>query len=218
MLKERIENLKKELIDYSLFIEKMFENSILSLKNNDKSIAEKVIKEMEDFANKKEVEIENECVSIIATNQPVASDLRALFTVLKINNDLERIGDHCVNIASRIDSLQGEKIFEKNKDLEKICSVAKKMFEKSIKSFIDGDITLAKEVLNQDDDVDLLRNKIVEEMISGLNKCQENSLIEIAVIDVAKNLERIADLSTNIAEDTIFMITGKSVKHHLNEI
>ncbi|MEO0236894.1 MAG: PhoU domain-containing protein, partial [candidate division WOR-3 bacterium] len=78
--------------------------------------------------------------------------------------------------------------------------------------------TLAKEVLNQDDDVDLLRNKIVEEMISGLNKCQESSLIEIAVIDVAKNLERIADLSTNIAEDTIFMITGKSVKHHLNEI
>ncbi|MEJ5307979.1 MAG: phosphate signaling complex protein PhoU [candidate division WOR-3 bacterium] len=218
MLKERIESLKKELIDYSLFIEKMFEDSILSLKNNDSVIAERVIKEMEDFANRKEVEIENECVSIIATNQPVASDLRALFTILKINNDLERIGDHSVNISSRIDSLKGEKIFEKNKDLEKIYSVAKKMFEKSIKSFVDGDINIAKEVLNQDDEVDLLRNKIVEEMISGLNKCQENSLVDIAVIDVAKNIERVADLSTNIAEDTIFMITGKSVKHHFNEV
>lgn len=218
MLKERIENLKKELIDYSLFIEKMFEDSIISLKNNNRELSEKIIKEMEDFANRKEVEIENECVSIIATNQPVASDLRALFTILKINNDLERIGDHCVNISSRIESLKGEKIFDKNKDLEKIYSVAKKMFEKSIKSFVDGDISVAKEVLNQDDEVDLLRDKIVEEMISGLNKCQENTLIDIAIIDVAKNLERVADLSTNIAEDTIFMITGKSVKHHFNQI
>lgn len=218
MLKERIESLKNELIDYSLFIEKMFEDSVLSLKRNDNVIAEKIIKEMEDFANRKEVEIENECVSIIATNQPVASDLRALFTILKINNDLERIGDHSVNIVSRIDNLKGEKIFEKNKDLEKIYSVAKTMFEKSIKSFIDGNINLAKEVLNQDDEVDLLRNKIVEEMISGLNKCQENPLVDIAVMDVTKNLERVADLSTNIAEDTIFMITGKSVKHHFNQI
>uniref|UniRef100_A0A7C3J5S1 Phosphate-specific transport system accessory protein PhoU n=1 Tax=candidate division WOR-3 bacterium TaxID=2052148 RepID=A0A7C3J5S1_UNCW3 len=218
MLKDRIESLKKELIDYSLFIQKMFEDSIFSLKNHDLKLSEKILKEMEDFANRKEVEIENECVSIIATNQPVASDLRTLFTILKINNDLERIGDHCVNISSRVDSLKSEKIFERNKDLEKIYIVVKRMFEDSIKSFVNGDINLAKEVLEEDDNVDMLRDKIVKEIISGINKCEGDSFLEIVIMDVARNLERIADLSTNIAEDTIFMITGKSVKHHFEKI
>lgn len=216
MIEERIKSLKKEIVNYASLVESMIEESIEGLSKRDENLLKSVMKEKEDKANKLEMLIEEHCVEIIAQFEPRAKNLRLILMILKMNNDLERMADHAVNIAEAASFLIK---LTKEESIEEILSLAgeaKEMLKDSIDSFIEGDTKKAKKVCRRDDVVDELRDKIIKTSI--INMCSDLDLPDsvdqrVQIMRIAKNLERIADLSTNICEDTIYMVKGKDIKH-----
>lgn len=219
MLEKRIEELKKLLITNSTLVESMIEKSIDGLLKKKGDLFSEVINEDEPRVNEREIEIEELVISTIARYQPEASYLREILMILKMNNDIERIGDHAVNIAySGMYLMEMETLpFEPFKYIPDMARETISMFKNAISSFIDKDAKLAKEVCKRDDVVDNLRNMIVRSAIECVLK--DNSVVERAIklVGIAKDLERIADLSTNIGEDVIYMIEGRIIKHHHDE-
>lgn len=217
MLKERIHELKKLLIANSTLAESMIEKSIDGLLKKKRHLFDEVINKDEPRVNEREIEIEELVISTIARYQPEASDLREILMILKMNNDIERIGDHAVNIAYSgmylIDTLP----LEPFKYLPEMAHKTISMFKDAITAFIEKDVNLAKKVCERDDMVDDLRNKIVRNTIECMLK--DSSIVERAIrfVSITKDLERIADLSTNIGEDVIYMIEGRIIKHHHDE-
>ncbi len=216
MLEERIKSLKKEIVNYASLVESMIEKSIDGLYKRQKDLLKSVIKENEDKANEMEMRIEEHCIETIAQFEPRAKNLRLIIVALKMNNDLERMADHAVNIA---DSASFLIELPKETFIEEILTLAdetKKMLKDSIESFIEGDTKKAEEVCKRDDVVDDLQDKIIKALV--INMCAEPDSLDsidqkVHIIIIAKNLERIADLSTNICEDTIYMVEGKDIKH-----
>ncbi len=216
MLNERIKLLKKEIVNYASLVESMIDESIEGLSRRENTLLESVAKEKEDKANKLEMQIEEHCVEIIAQFEPRAKNLRLILMILKMNNDLERMADHAVNIADAASFLIK---LTKEESIEEILSLAnesKEMLKDSIDSFIEGDTRKATNVCKRDDVVDKLRDKIIK--TSVVNMCSDldspDSVDQrVQIMRIAKNLERIADLSTNICEDTIYMVKGKDIKH-----
>ncbi len=217
MLEKRIEELKKLLITNSTLVETMIEKSVDGLLKKKRDLFSEVINEDEPRVNDREIEIEELVISTIARYQPEASNLREILMILKMNNDIERIGDHAVNIAYSGMYLIETLPLEPFKYLPDMARETISMFKNAISSFIDKDVKLAKEVCERDDVVDNLRNKIVRSAINCMLK--DNSVVERAIkfVSITKDLERIADLSTNIGEDVIYMIEGRIIKHHHDE-
>lgn len=214
MIQERIDILKREIIEYSIFVEKMITKSINSFFNRDIKTLSEVIEKDEKISNDKEIEIEELCIETIAQFEPRAKYLRTIIMIMKMNNDFERIGDHAVNIAqSAIFLIKNNQIIMRE-DIEKIFSETISMFTDSLKSFIDEDPVLAKKVCERDDNVDSQRNNIFKELINMLKKHPEMSDGLLRILNISSNLERIADLSTNISEDVIFISEGRIIKHH----
>ncbi|MEJ2568563.1 MAG: phosphate signaling complex protein PhoU [candidate division WOR-3 bacterium] len=216
MIEERIKSLKKEIVNYASLVESMIEESIEGLSGRDENLLNSVIKEKEDKANDLEMLIEEHCIEIIAQFEPRAKNLRLILMILKMNNDLERMADHAVNIADSASFLIKLAKEESMEEILNLSNETKEMLKGSIDSFIDGDTKKAKKVCKQDDVVDELRDKIIK--TSVMNMCVEPDapdLIDqkVQIMRIAKNLERIADLSTNICEDTIYMVEGKDIKH-----
>lgn len=216
MLDERIKLLKKEIVNYASLVESMIEESIEGLSRRENALLESVMKEKEDKANKLEMQIEEHCVEIIAQFEPRAKNLRLILMILKMNNDLERMADHAVNIADAASFLIKLIKEESIEEILSLANEAKEMLKDSIDSFIEGDTKKAKKVCRRDDVVDGLRDKIIK--ASVVNMCSDldspDSVDQrVQIMRIAKNLERIADLSTNICEDTIYMVEGKDIKH-----
>jgi phosphate transport system protein len=216
MIEERIKLLKKEIVNYASLVELMIDESIEGLSKRDKSMLKSVIKEKEDKANDLEMLIEEHCIEIIAQFEPRAKNLRLILMILKMNNDLERMADHAVNIADSASFLIKLVTEESVGEILNLSSETKEMLKDSIDSFIEGDTKKAKKVCKQDDIVDDLRNKIIK--TSVMNMCVDPDAPDsidqrVQIMRIAKNLERIADLSTNICEDTIYMVEGKDIKH-----
>jgi phosphate transport system protein len=216
MLDERIKSLKKEIVNYASLVESMIEESIEGLSKRDENLLKSVMKEKEDKANNLEMLIEEHCIEIIAQFEPRAKNLRLILMILKMNNDLERMADHAVNIAEAASFLMKLAKEESMEEILNLSSETKEMLKDSIDSFIDGDTKKAKKVCRQDDVVDNLRDKIIK--TSVMNMCIDPDAPDsvdqrVQIIRIAKNLERIADLSTNICEDTIYMVEGKDIKH-----
>jgi phosphate transport system protein len=216
MLDERIKSLKKEIVNYASLVESMIEESIEGLSKRDENLLKSVMKEKEDKANNLEILIEEHCIEIIAQFEPRAKNLRLILMILKMNNDLERMADHAVNIAEAASFLMKLAKEESMEEILNLSSETKEMLKDSIDSFIDGDTKKAKKVCRQDDVVDNLRDKIIK--TSVMNMCIDPDAPDsvdqrVQIIRIAKNLERIADLSTNICEDTIYMVEGKDIKH-----
>ena len=216
MFEEKIKSLKKEIVNYASLVESMIQESIEGLSKRESALLESVVKEKEDKANNLEMLIEEHCVEIIAQFEPRAKNLRLILMILKMNNDLERMADHAVNIADAASFLIK---LTKEESIEEILSLAgeaKGMLKDSIDSFIEGDTKKAKKVCRRDDVVDDLRDTIIKASI--VNMCSDldspSSVDQrVQIMRIAKNLERIADLSTNICEDTIYMVKGKDIKH-----
>lgn len=216
MLEERIKSLKKEIVNYASLVESMIDESIEGLSKRERDFLESVMKEKENKANNLEMLIEEHCIEVIAQFEPRAKNLRLILMILKMNNDLERMADHAVNIA---DSASFLIKLSKEESMEEILALAnetKEMLKDGIDSFIDEDTKKAKKVCEQDDIVDELRDKIIK--TSVVNMCSDlespDSIDQrMQIIRIAKNFERIADLSTNICEDTIYMVKGKDIKH-----
>ena len=213
---KEVEKLKKHLLSLCTVVEESVFNAGQAIMTRDAVLAKKVI-DADSKIDEMEVEIEEECLKILALHQPVAIDLRFVVIVLKINNDLERIGDLAANVASRVTKLAALGNIDIPFDFREITEKTRSMLRMSIDSLVKMDVKLAHQVCLDDDQVDKLNSDIYMESQNRLPKEPENAEMYILLLSASRNLERIADLATNIAEDVIYMISGEIVRHQLAE-
>jgi phosphate transport system protein len=197
-------------------VESAIRKSVRSLVDRDRNVAEQVFQD-EDRINQLEIEIDNLGTRLLALHQPVARDLRFLTAALKINTDLERMGDLAVNIAERALSLLESAPIKPLIDIPRMASLVEAMLLRSLDAFVKGDADIARAVLLSDDEVDDLRDAIYKELVTFMQ--QDPSTVQCAVdlMFVARDLERIADHSTNIAEDVVYLVQGIDVRHRAVE-
>jgi phosphate transport system protein len=206
------ENLKASLLTLSSVVEEHVWQAVRSVETRDIAIAQNVI-ESDIDVDSEEVEIEEECLKLLALYQPVAVDLRFIVAVLKINNDLERIGDLAVNIAQRSLTLAAQPPIEIGFDLSGMAEKARGMLKKSLDSLVKMETSLAREVCAADEEVDELNHKMHDLVKDNVAKHPDRVHCLLQLLLVSRSLERIADLSTNIAEDVIYMVEGIIVRH-----
>jgi len=213
---EELQNLKRRLLEMAAMVEDSITKSLDALKDKNVAMAG-AIREIDHNIDEKEISIEDMCIELIARHQPVGSDLRFLIGAIKMNNDLERMGDHSVNIADTLKYVaEGPKI----KQITNIWSMArivKEMLRESVESFIHDDAVRAQKVCERDTIVDEMRNETIRILLTYIIEEPQKVLSAIQYILVAKNLERIADLSTNICEDVIYIAQARVIKHHAEE-
>ena len=175
------------------------------------------IRKIDRNIDKMEMMIEDMCVELIARHQPVGSDLRFLIGAIKMNNDLERMGDHAVNIADCLQYIVGGPQIAQITNVWSMARVVKEMLRESVESFIENDAARAQKVCERDPIVDEMRNEIIRILLTYMLEEPEKIGSAIQYLLVAKNLERIADLSTNICEDVIYIAQARVIKHHAEE-
>jgi len=212
-----LEELNQSLLQMGGLVEQSIRRAVQSVVEREKEVAKQVMRD-EERINQMQLEIDAGTTRLLALNQPVASDLRRLTAILKINTDLERMGDLAVNIAERAISLANRPKLKAMVDIPKMASLTESMLLRSLDAFVKGDAELATSVLLADNEVDNLRDVVYEEMVALMQR--EPMLVPGAVdmMFVARNLERIADHSTNIAEDVIFLVKGEDVRHHHSQL
>ncbi|MFB0510112.1 MAG: phosphate signaling complex protein PhoU, partial [bacterium] len=207
--------LKEKLLLMADLARGMVTKSIRALIDKDDALSKEVIEVDEPKVNDLEIEIEESAISLIALHQPEASYLRTVMMVVKINNDLERIGDHAVNIANGVMKWLIPKPNVKPLiDLPRMGAGVTKMLSESIDAFIQGNAEKAINVCRSDSEIDNLLDQITRELITYMMSDSKTIDRALALILVARNLERIADLATNLAEDVIYMVKGEVIKHH----
>jgi phosphate transport system protein len=207
-----LEELNQALLAMGALVESSIHCSVQALVNRDERMARRVIED-EIRINQMELDIDARVTRLLALNQPVAGDLRLLIIALKINTDLERMGDLAVNIAERAISLAKVPLVKPLIDTPRMASLVEDMLHNSLDSFVKRDAALAATVLPADDEVDSIRDNIYSEL---LEVRQSNPTVvpsAIHLMFVARNLERIADHTTNIAEDVIFLVRGIDIRH-----
>lgn len=217
MLAENLDILIKMFINYTDLIYKMVDRVSRGMQQKDREQLAAVLNDLENRANAREIQIEERCISILAKFEPKARDLRTVLMIFKINNDLERMGDHAVNIAESGMYLIDKKFTDYPAKFAVLLDDVLKMYRDSIDSFIESDSALAQDVLNRDDTVDDLEDRILAEIIKKLRSGEGKVKEYINLERVIRNYERIADLSTNICEDVIYIDKAKVIKHHLEE-
>lgn len=217
MLEEKINELKKRLIDFTTLVMSMVEKSIKGLVERKDDFLMSVVEKDEPRANNFEIELDELCTKLIVQLQPRAKDLRTILMVQKMNNDLERIADHAVNISQSALKLIELPLVKPLIDIPRMADQVTTMANDAVNAFIREDTQLAKTVCERDGVVDGLRDQILRELITYM--VSDSSTIErsLHLINISKNLERIADLSTNICEDVIFLVDGRVIKHHREE-
>ncbi|HHS12574.1 MAG TPA: phosphate signaling complex protein PhoU [bacterium] len=212
---EQLQELKNRLLEMGARVEKSIDLAIESLVRRDSPEAEKVI-QADDIINQFEIEIDDRCLKLLALQQPMAGDLRFITSAMKINNDLERMGDHAVNIAERAVTLNSRPSLKPITELPKMAAIAVSMVRESLNCFVNGDAEKARELCKKDDEVDGYDDRIFHELLTYMTRDKGNVARALDLLMISKNLERIADLSTNIAEEVIFIYKAKTIKHHLN--
>jgi len=212
-LQRDLEKLKKEILKLGNLVETSINNSILALNNREESYVDEVIKQ-EEKINDMEVKIEEDCLKILALHQPVAGDLRFIVVVLKVNNDLERMGDFAKNIAKRARKLmQEEPLPTLPEFVNELPVQVRTMVRNSLDALVKQDGEMAQQVIDMDDRVDEINRNMYVETKRIVAESPEKTDIAINMLSTSRYMERIADLSTNIAEDVIFMIEGKVIRH-----
>lgn len=201
------------LLEMASLVEAAVHNSVNSVVQKDKPLAEEVLAK-EASINRMEVEIDDLAIKLLALQQPMAVDLRLIAAVLKINTDLERMGDLAVNIAECAIELIQEPVIKPMIDIPHIATLVQSMVQKALDSFVNKDPELAKSVLASDDAVDNLRTASFHALISFMERTKKNIPQAVNLLSVIRNLERVADHATNIAEDVIFYVKGIDVRHH----
>ncbi len=209
---KELEKIKKRILSLGAMVEERLRLAILAIEDGDTQIAATIIKSDYEI-DEKEVEVEEECLKIMALYQPVAVDLRFLIAVIKINNDLERIADEAVNIAERVTSITGKQNGAFSFDYSRMSEIVDDMLKKSLDALVNLDVDLAFKVVTLDDDVDELHATAYDLIKKELQKtpAQAGSLINLYLI--SRHLERIADHATNIAEEVIYLVEGEIIRH-----
>ncbi|MFZ2145955.1 MAG: phosphate signaling complex protein PhoU [Sedimentisphaerales bacterium] len=211
-MKREIEKLKKMLLALCEVVEKAFLQAVQSIKTRDAKLARKVL-EADTYIDHMEVDVEEECLKMLALYQPVAIDLRFIITVLKINNDLERIGDLAVNIAERSEYLAGQQEIDVPFDLEKMAEKTQSMLRSSLQALVSMNCDLARKVCAADDEVDNMNRQMFFILQDRIRTHPEQTEPLIHLLSASRHLERVADHATNIAEDVIYMIEGQIARH-----
>lgn len=212
LLDEHLEKLKTRVIKMCSLVDEQFQLAIKSVEEENVELANLVI-EKDKKVNKYDVKIDKICQRIFALAQPVAMDLRYIMSSLTINSNLERIGDIAVNIAENVVLIQKKPEFYNNTKLEEMFNLTKRMLKNSIDAFIGGNPELAKEVILTDDVVDSLNAENHQILKSIMKQSPENIEGAVALLVISRELERIADHSTNIAEDVFFIVEAQLIKH-----
>lgn len=216
-LQNEINKLKKDILKLGAIVEDAVYQAVGSIEKRDLKLAQDVI-QCDSEIDQMEVDLEEECLKILALHQPVANDLRFVVAVLKINNDLERIGDLAGNIAERARLLAAKDKIQIAFDFVAMAAKVQKMLKQSLDSFVNTDVTLARQVCAADDDVDQINRAMYAQVQQLIPKNLDKIEQLIQHIAVSRNLERIADHATNIAEDVIYMIEGQIVRHTRSKI
>ena len=164
-----------------------------------------------------EVEIEEQVVNLLALQQPMARDLRMLTSALKIANDLERVGDHAVNIAQSVERLARSRPIAPEPEIVEMARLAREMLSDALEAFIRGDAAAGREVCRRDDKVDALHRSVFRILLTFMMEDPHMISAGMELFLVSRNLERVADLATNIGEDVVFLVEGKSIKHHAED-
>jgi phosphate transport system protein len=210
---EQLEDVRRQLIFMGGEVEKQIRSAVESVMEHSTDRARDVIERDRDI-DELENRIEDATIHLFALQQPVAVDLRLLIGVLKINNDLERIGDHAVNIAEGAERLANLRTAKPDIDLRYMADIAMSMLSDSLASFINRDAALARDVIRRDDTLDARNESLIRELLTYMAETPSMISRGLELISISKNLERVGDLATNIAEDTIFIAEARQVKHH----
>lgn len=210
---EELDLLSQKLLEMCSLVESAVQRSITAVTQQDLSAAEEVLRS-EARINQIEIDIDDFAINLLALNQPMAADLRLIIAALKINTDLERMGDLAVNIAQRAKSLTNAPVISPMVDIPHIAGLVQSMVRKSLDSFVLRDAELARSVLASDTAVDNLRSASYYELISFMEHDPTGIRQAVDLLAIVRNLERIADHATNIAEDVLFMVKGIDVRHH----
>ena len=210
-------SLKEKLLEMATRAEEQIALAVRGLKDRDEKLACQVL-EREEAINRLDIEIDEMCLRLLALRQPMAADLRFITSAMKIGSDLERIGDLAVNIAERTIDLLKSAQLKPLIDIPLMALMAQEMVRDALSAFINGDDKLAREVCERDDQVDKLNVQIFRELLTYMMEDHATISRAVDLILVGRHLERIADQATNIAEDVIFMVVGKTIKHHVEEI
>ncbi len=211
---QNLEDLKEKLLVMAGMAEQAIQRAIEAYRVGDLSICD-LVTGSEPAINRMERDIDQMALDLLAMEQPMAIDLRFILAVIKINADLERVGDQAVNIAERVRDMQSLPPMELPVDIPKLAALASAMIRSALQAFIEADPAMAEKVLLMDDEVDEMNRAIyrtLTQCIQGQPECSHHAL---NVLVIARNLERVGDHATNIAEDVIFWVRGADVRHHV---
>jgi len=211
-----LDQLRTMLIRMGSLVEEQIDCGVKSIIDGDESLSALVIerdKKVDEYDNA----IDQQCMRIFALTQPVAVDLRLLMAALKINNELERIGDIAVNLAERVKALVPFRAFVKETRLSEMATAAREMVKAAIDSFVNNDPGLAKKVLTSDDVIDSIDRQMFELMVGKMKGSKDLIEPAVHVVILSRHLERLADHATNIAEDVIFLVNARIIKHNADE-
>jgi len=213
---EELEQLKNRLLEMGGMAEEEVRLAVKGLVDRDQDLIDRVLIGDQPI-NSMHIEIDNRCFTLLALYQPMAADLRTIVAAVKINTDLERVGDLAVNIAEAARRYALHPPVKKLIDIPRMAVIAQTMLRDALDAFVRGDVQLAQRVLDEDDRLDDLKTQIFRELLTYM--LQDPSTIEPALdlVLVSRHLERIGDHATNVAEDVIFIVSARDVRHHAQE-
>jgi phosphate transport system protein len=215
---EELNHLKERLLHMGNLVTRMINDAIRVLVERNKDCSTEVNK-YEDEVNRIQIEIDDRCLTLIALQQPAAIDLRFITSAMKINSDLERMGDQAINIAESsmklLDFPPSELIIDK---LDRMSVKVREMVKKSLDAFILKDADLARSVLLADDEVDDMKDELFRDLLKCMTDDTPNVQRSFGFVLISRNLERIGDHATNVSEDVVFMVCGKDIRHHVADV
>lgn len=214
---DELARMKDRLLDMSGLAEDALERAVKSLLDRDAAEARQVVKDDKKI-DALEIETEEAVTNLLALHQPVARDLRLILSALKIANDLERVGDHAVNIAQSAERLIAYRMITPEPELVEMARLARGMLADALSAFVRGDAPLGRQVCARDDQVDALNDSMFRVLITHMAEDPHTIGAAMELFLVSRNLERVADLATNVAEDVVFLVEGKTIKHHAEMI
>jgi phosphate transport system protein len=215
---EELKALKEQLLRMGAIAEEMIQKAVKALRERNEKLTQEVF-ESEKVVNQMHVDIDDRCLKLIALHQPMAADLRLITAAMKINSDLERIADQAVNAGQTCYyHLFKETPVPQITMITQMAEISQKMLRESLDAFSRRDVELAKQVLKQDEEEDRLKAQALSSLIDLLKKDPAHSSQYVDLILLSRNMERIGDHATNVAEDVIFMVLGQDIRHHLSDI
>jgi phosphate transport system protein len=214
---QQIDDLKQQLLHMSGLAERIIRKAVESLHRRDPALAEEIFRD-DRVIDRLEIEIEERCIQLLALQQPLATDLRLITSALKISNDLERVGDHAVNIAGCAKALVELPAEKPLSDLGPLVESAVGMLREALDAFVRRDAEAARRLVRRDDEVDELNRHLFGELLARMVRDPGHVEACMAYVLVGRNLERIGDLATNVAEEVVFIAEARVIKHHAEEL